>query len=509
MRHLSVAVLAALPVSAQAGNETIFVGTSTSGSTDLHACVASGPGSLVWQSPSPFTNNVTDAVWADQGRRIYVGQSLGNQVSVADWNGATPTWSAFYAAPGACYGLGLDAGRQRLWVLTGASTSSRQLHCLDADLGSPGYGTLLASTNLASASRERWELSPSGNLAAVPHVFINTGLFELVDTNPSSPTFLQTLVSTPVPGAASSGFAFVSACEISIDDAYAYVLYAGLGSGALAVFDIATSAWLDFDPAPGQQDMAVGVSVPNGLALAPDRSFALVAGGGSTTGVARVDFDYGIPANTTVTLFAAVVAPNCNGLSLSPEATRACVTSTPASVSPPGTLIVFDVTSGGVLHTVPLGAMWNIYTTAWQAESPTATFDAFGVGCTGSSGVPVLAAATGSRPALGTTFVTEVSNLPYGIAVLQIGFSNTLTSTNVPLPLDLTILGMPGCNLLVDPLAAFVLSGPGSTASWSWALPGGQSLFGATFFAQAFSLDPAANAFGFAASNGGAGKLGY
>jgi hypothetical protein len=509
VRALSVAALAAVPVLAQAGNEIIFIGTSTSGSTDMHACVASGTGTLVWQSPSSFTDNVTDAVWSDTGRRIYVGRSLGNQVSVGDWNGSAPTWSTFYPAPGACYGLGLDAARKRLWVLTGASSSTRQLHCLDADLGSAGYGTLLAQTNLTSASRERWELSPSGNLAAVPHVFINGGLFELVDTNPSSATFLQTIVSTPVPGAASLGFAFASDCAISTDDAYVYVLYAGIGSGGLAVWDVTAAAWLDFSPLPGQQDKTVGVTVPNGLVLAADRSFALVAGGGSTTGVVRIDFDYAVPSNSTTTLFTSVVAPNCNGLSLSPEGTRACVTSTPASVSPPGTLIVFDVQNGGVLQTVPLGTMWNIYTTAWQDASPVATFLPFGVGCAGTGGVPLLAAATGSRPALGSTFVTEVANLPYGIALLEVGFSNIITSGSLPLPLDLTGIGMPGCNLLVDPLVAIALTGPGSVATWSWAIPNVQSLFGATFFAQGFSFDPGANAFGFAASNGAVGTLGF
>ncbi len=509
VRNLVVAALTAFPVLAQAGNEVIFVGTSTSGSTDNSAFVGSGTGSLLWMGPSPNTNNVTDAVWADTGRTGYCAQSLGNQVSRAAGNGSSPAWSTFYSAPGSCYGLGLDAGRKRLWVLTGAS-GSRELHCLDADLLSPGYGTLLAQTTvLGTASRERWGLSPSGNLAAVPHVFINSGLFEVVDTDPTSPTFLQVLVSTPVPGASAAGFAFVSDCRISIDDAYAYVLYAGLGTGALAVFQFATQSWLDFGAASGQQDMAVGVTVPNGMALALDRSFALVAGGGSVTGVARIDFDYATPANSTVTMFGSISAPNCNGISLSPEGTRACVTSTPASVAPPGTLHVFDATTGVVLQTVALGNMWNIYTTAWQEASPTATFVPFGAGCSGALGVPQLAAAAGSRPALGTNFVAEASNLPFGIALLNLGLSSTQTSGSVPLPLDLGFLGMPGCALLVDPMISYALVGPGTVATWNWFLPSSPTLFGAVFYAQAFAFDPAANAFGFAASNGAVGTLGF
>lgn len=505
-----VATLATASLFAQAGNEVIFIGTSTSGSTDTHAFVASGTGAIVSQGPSPFTNNVTDAVWADTGRNLYVGQSLGNQVSRASWNGSVPTWSTFYPAPGACYGLGLDAARQRLWVLTGAGSSTRELHCVDANPNSATFGQQLAQTSsLSGASRERWGLSPSGNLAAVPHVFINSGLFEVVDTNPSSATFLTTIVSTPVPGAVALGFAFVADCRISLDDGYAYLLYAGLGTGGLAVYEFATSTWLDFGSAPGQQDMAVGVTVPNGMALSLDRTFALVAGGGSTTGVVRIDFDYATPANTTLTVFPAVVAPNCDGLSLSPENTRACVTSTPQSVAPPGTLIVFDASNGGVLQTVPLGNMWNIYTTVWQDASPTATFLPFGAGCPGTLGVSTLAAAIGSRPALGTTFTAEATNLPFGIAVIDVGFSNTVTSGGAPLPLSLSFVGMTGCSLLVDPLATFAMVGAGTVASWSWALPNNSSLFAAQFFAQAFPLDPAANTLGFTASNGGVGTLGF
>jgi hypothetical protein len=510
LRSSAVAALVAFPALAQTGNEVIFVGTSTSGSTDNSAMVESATGAILFVGPDSFTNNVSDAVWADTGRNLYCSRSLGNQVSRGQWSGSGTTWSTFFSAPGACYGLGHDTGRKLLWVLTGATSSTRELHCLDADLNSAGYGTVLAqTTTLGNASRERWGLSPSGNLAAVPHMFINTGLFELIDTDPSSPTFLQVLVSTQVPGASAAGFAFVSDCRVSIDDAYAYVLYTGIGVGALAVYELATQSWLDFGAAPGQQDMQVGVTVPNGMVLSLDRSFALVAGGGSTTGVARIDFDYATPANSTVTLFSGIVAPNCNGLSMSPDGSRACVTSTPASVSPPGTLIVFDVATGGVLQTVALGNLWNIYTTAWQDASPVATFEPYGVGCSGTLGVPSLAAAPGSRPQLGSTFTARASNLPFGIALLQIGLSNTSIGGSTPLPLDLGFLGMPTCSLLVDPQLSATMVGVGTAADWSWSLPASPGLFGISFYAQAFSLDPAANAFGFAASNGAIATLGY
>ncbi len=515
LRRCLVAALAAFPALAQAGNEVIFVGTSTSGTTDNNAFVASASGSLLLVGPSGYTNNVTDAFWADTGRNLYCSQSIGpmggpGQVSRAAWDGTTATWSTFFAAPGACYGLGQDSFRRRLWVLTGAGTNTRELYCLDADPISPTYGTLLAQTSaLTGPTRERWGMSPSGNFAAVPHAFVNGGLFEIVDTNPLSATFLQIVVSTTIPGAASAGFAFVSDCRVSIDDAYAYVLYAGTGVGRLAVFDLAAQTWLDLGPAAGQQDLQVGVGVPNSMALSIDRSFALVAGGGSPAGVSRLDFDYANPSNSTVTVFGGFLAPNCNGLSLSPDGTRACVTSTNQPVAPPGTLIVFDAATGATIHTLPLGNLWNIYTTAWQDASPTATFATFGSGCTGTNGVPTLAAAPGSRPALGGTFTVEAGNLPFGIALLMIGLSNVQTGTGIPLPIDLGFLGMPGCPLLVDPEINAPMIGTGTSASWNWPLPAQASLFGIHVYLQAFSLDPTANAFGFVASNGGFGMLGY
>src|SRR5262245_52799703 len=354
--HCALATaLFTVPLLAQAGNEVVFVGTSTAGSTDLHAFVASGTGTVLQIAGNIYTDNVTDAVWANTGRNLYVGQSLQNRVSRAEWNGSSATWSSFYTAPGACYGLGLDRFRQRLWVLTGPG-SSRELHCLDADPTSPTYGTLLAyTTTLGSASRERWALSPLGNLAAVPYVFLSSGLFQLVDTNPASATFLQPIVSTPVPNAQALGFSFVAACAVSFDEAYAYVLYTGIPPAAnLAVWDVGASQWLDFGAAPGQQDFPITVPVPNGMELSFDRSFAVVAGQGGSGGVMRIDFDYAIPANTVGTAYTGLTVPNCNGISLSPEDGRVAVTSTPASVSPPGTLVILDRSSGAVLHSVPL-----------------------------------------------------------------------------------------------------------------------------------------------------------
>lgn len=503
--------LATLPAFAQAGNEIVFVGSSTSGSTDNHAFVESATGSILGQTGVGATNNVSDAVWTDTGRNLYVSQSLGAGVSRAAWNGANATWSTFYTAPGSCYGLGYDAGRRRLWTLTGPSGSARELVCLDADPASPGYGTVLTQTSvLTGASRERWALSPSGNLAAVPHVFLSSGLFELVDLDPASPSYRQILVSTPMPNAAASGFSFASGCRISIDDAYAYVLWTGLGTQGLAVWDVQAQGWLDFDPAPGQQDFAIALAVPNRMDLSLDRSFAVVSGQGGGGWALRIDFDYGNPLNTVGTQYPlGASVPNCNAVSLSPDQTRVAVSSTPVNLSTPSYLTILDAATGAVLQNVTLSSMWNVYTTAWQDASPVASYQPYGAGCAGTVGVPQLAAAPGARPALGSTFTVDVDNLPFAVAAIGTGLSNTLTTTGLLLPFDLGAIGMTGCMLLVDPLVLDLIVGAGTSASWSWNIANSQSLFGYDFFNQAFAFDPGANGFGFTASNAGAGRLGF
>jgi hypothetical protein len=513
-RHLALQVaslvITALPLAAQAGNEIVFVGTSVGGNADPHYFVASGTGAIANSGGNVSTDNVTDAVWADTGRNLYVSQSIQPRVSRAQWNGTTPAWSTFYAAPGACYGLGHDRGRQRLWVLTGPSGSTRELHCLDADPNSAGYGTLITQTTvLGTASRERWELSPSGNLAAVPHVFLQGGLFQIVDTDPASATFLQIVVSTTVPNA-TGGFSFATDCAISIDDQYAYLLYTGLGTSGLAVMHIPTATWLDFDSAtPGQQDFVITLAVPNLMALSIDRSFAVVSGQGGGGWLMRIDFDYTTPANTTTTQYlqGQNLLPNCNGVSLSEDNTRVAVTATPTNLATPSYLVILDALTGAQLQYVTLPAAWNVYTTAWQDASPVASYVPFGAGCAGTLGVPSLHAAAGSRPALGSPFAVEVHNLPVNLAILTVGFSNTASGA-IPLPLPLGSFGMPGCSLLADPLATVFLVGAAQSATWNWNVPNGAGFFGLQFYNQAFVLDGPANAAGLTASNGGAGWIG-
>ncbi len=133
--------------------------------------------------------------------------------------------------------------------------------------------------------------------------------------------------------------------------------------------------------------------------------------------------------------------------------------------------------------------------------------EAFGAGCAGSLGVPMLQASPHSVAEPGGTVLVLVQNLPTSMAVMAMGFSDTTTGA-VSLPLALDPYGMPGCRLLVAPDAARVLAGSGNAATWVLALPFATRFLGAEFFYQAFAFDPGANAAGLTASEGGRCRIG-
>lgn len=179
------------------------------------------------------------------------------------------------------------------------------------------------------------------------------------------------------------------------------------------------------------------------------------------------------------------------------------------SPSPPGRSVMplaFDINRNVVVTFGGYGGVYRDDTWEYDPGLP-ASYTAFGSGCAGSLGVPSLAAAPGSRPAMGTTFRADIDNLPNGLAVIATGLSNTTTTTGQSLPLDLTFLGMPGCSLLADPIVLQTVVGAGNSAQWVWQLPNAANLYGVTFYNQALSLDLNANPFGVTVSNGAEGVL--
>ena len=121
-----------------------------------------------------------------------------------------------------------------------------------------------------------------------------------------------------------------------------------------------------------------------------------------------------------------------------------------------------------------------------------------GAGCAGTLGVPGNRSST--LPVLGGAATIVVDKLPFDLGVLAVGVSRT-TSAIGPLPVDLALLGMPGCPLRVSFEATLTMLGSGNVAQLGFAVPSLPALIGTQIYTQALSFDPAANAFGFAISD--------
>ena len=133
------------------------------------------------------------------------------------------------------------------------------------------------------------------------------------------------------------------------------------------------------------------------------------------------------------------------------------------------------------------------------------TYTTFGAGCAGAAGVPALSPRGSSLPKIGATFSTTVSplgltSLPFGL----LGVSNTAWS-GLPLPLDLTLIGMQGCVIYVSVDVSMRLAVSGSSATWDLPIPHTSNLLGQSLYQQAFVIDP----LGSATSNAGTATIGY
>lgn len=121
----------------------------------------------------------------------------------------------------------------------------------------------------------------------------------------------------------------------------------------------------------------------------------------------------------------------------------------------------------------------------------------YGTACSGGGLTPTLAVVAGSSPRIGTTFTLQASGLSASVVATlgAVGFGNT-TWGGLPLPFDLSAIGMTGCSLWLDPALTAVLSQTATTATLPIVLPNDPSIIGRALFAQAFPLLVGANAAG-------------
>lgn len=116
---------------------------------------------------------------------------------------------------------------------------------------------------------------------------------------------------------------------------------------------------------------------------------------------------------------------------------------------------------------------------------PTSTYISFAPGCAGSR--PATRLVPRDTPRIGKPLQVTLFDLPVGIAMVAMSFQQ------LPAPLDLTFLSMPGCQWHVPLDAIGLLSGQNNQAKFILPIPDIASLVGLHFFHQALVLDPSAS----------------
>ena len=130
----------------------------------------------------------------------------------------------------------------------------------------------------------------------------------------------------------------------------------------------------------------------------------------------------------------------------------------------------------------------------------------FGSGCPGTDGhEPILGAS--APAAIGQVFVTELHNAPGGALAFCAAGNNITSFQGIPLPIDLGILGAPGCSILVNHIVFLrgVTTGAGSgggSASFSWPIPNDPTLSGAKLWFQTYLFDLGGNPLGLTTTGG-------
>ena len=270
----------------------------------------------------------------------------------------------------------------------------------------------------------------------------------------------------------------------------------------VSIYDHAAMA---FDPAVGKLVLALGQNL--------NARFFEWNGHGWNQRIPPVAPPAGLAALSTDTARGVVVGLDRDYLSLQPCHTWSYAdgapTRLPLAVEPTlrqATAMAYDpvrdvhVLFGGSNGMYPFGDTWEL------DLGPLAGFTAYGAGCAGSRGVPQLAALGGSLPRVGQTFTTRTTNLPLGGPVFQLLGVSDADYGGTPLPLDLTLLGAPGCWLRTSIEALQPVQNVFGNATWSIAIP---PVLGATFYVQTLPFDPAVNALGLSASNGGRVVVGF
>jgi len=131
-------------------------------------------------------------------------------------------------------------------------------------------------------------------------------------------------------------------------------------------------------------------------------------------------------------------------------------------------------------------------------------FSVFGQSCAGSGRTRPTLGLSGSSSIGQSCSVLLTNALPTTGATAFLGFSNTSWNGVNQLPFDMTLIGAPGCFVLVDLLVgASMLTDARGGASLTLSIPSSSALVGVTTYAQWAVVDASANALQVVTSNAG------
>jgi hypothetical protein len=134
----------------------------------------------------------------------------------------------------------------------------------------------------------------------------------------------------------------------------------------------------------------------------------------------------------------------------------------------------------------------------------------FGTGCRGPAGTPTMTVVRNSLPIIGREFQLSLTALPgavYNTVFGVVGRSKTRWN-GIPLPLDLTFMGITGCSMFVSPDHMEEIRNVGGSATWSMKVPNVSSIVGSTVYLQAWVIDGNANPGAVLVTNAGEAKVG-
>lgn len=355
----------------------LFAATSVAGSTDPAWGIQGINRSLDFSIGNAATNNVNGVAYTRDGNTVFVASSFGGIQRGDLSGGGAPVWSVLNAAisgGGAIDILVMDDARDLLWCID-RSTGVREVAAIDVAPGSPTFGTIVHSTlNLENSAGVIGGLSMDAdrNRAAVLDVFGST--LTILDTDPGSPSFLQTTTSTAVPaGVASGGLAFNNSSGFSPDGSRCYVLrqVAGTNPSELAVLDIENGTWLDFNPSTPALDHVGPTSLPPvtwgsalvSLDVGPEGGIYVGGFGGSGT-AGRLDIQ-GITATWTPATLTTSVAQTWS-VAVNRDGTTLAVGVGNNGASLATRVVFFDAATMVEIDSVTLGSGAAIYTLAWR-----------------------------------------------------------------------------------------------------------------------------------------------